>query len=154
MNSRCLKPQRRSLLSSSPNLTTSHDDDNRGALAAPPAAGAAGFNRFKASSSKRNILAGMNIVATKNRKHRELLDSAPAQVFTTYFRFQHLESGDGRVRLLDNGAPILQHMTTGVTTFDTSMDELMDRVYGPLVPGQERERWAGLRSTSPAHDPV
>lgn len=80
---------------------------------------------------------------TASRRHRNLLESAPAEEFAAYFSFKHLESSDGRMRLLDGDEPVLQHMTQGVTTFDKAMDELMERVYGPLGSGQERERWVG-----------
>lgn len=118
-------------------------NNNHRAPAAPPAAGsAAGFNRFKALGAKVNVLARCGLISTKSRKHRESLDSEALQdMFTTYFKFQHLETGDGRARLLDQGTPVLQHMRTGETTFDDAVDALMQRVYGPLVPGQERERW-------------
>ena len=111
----------------------------------PPTGGGGGaFNRFRAAGKNFAIMAGLTSAA-KSRKHRQFLNDAAPQQFTSYFRFQHLESGDGRVRLLDQDTPVLQHMTSGSTTYDKCMDELMERVYGPLIPGQERERWVRKR---------
>ena len=48
------------------------------------------------------------------------------------------------MRLLEGGVkgdPVLQHTKAGVTTWDEAVDALMERVYGPLAPGQQRERW-------------